>query len=101
MKLVVKRTQTEDDACAWITFSQEGMPGLVLSEYEISPFVEALENIQEHSSECFHENVRVQRQVESVIISRLTTRDEVLIKLTQSKSLKLASALRSSYPEYF
>lgn len=100
-KLTVKRVQGADDVCAKVHFTQEGMPGLVLTEWEIKPLTETLETIQEQTREFFFENVGVHRQVESVTIVRLTSRDEVLLKLTHGKAQKLASSLRASYPEYF
>jgi hypothetical protein len=101
MKLTVKRVLGENDVCAKVYFTQEGMPGLTLTEWEVEPLVQVLETIQEQSSEYFFENVGVHRQVESVTIVRLTSRDEVLLKLTHGKAQKLASSLRASYPEYF
>lgn len=101
MKLTVSRQQSDTDSCARIRFAQEGMPGLILTEYELPALVRTLETIGENSSEYFFEAVRVQRQKESVTLVRLTSRDEVLLKLTHKKAQQLASSLRVSYPEYF
>lgn len=101
VKLTVHRAQSDTETCARVFFSQEGMKGFVLTEYEVKPLVETLENIVENATEYFFQNIGVRRQVESVTIVRLTSRDEVLLKLTHGKAQKLASSLRVSYPEYF
>lgn len=101
MKLTVSRVQGEDDVCAKVTFVQEGMPGLTLEEWDIDPMCKVLDTIQKDSIEFFFKNIGVRRQVESVTIFRRRAEDEVLLKLTHGKALKLASSLRSSYPEYF
>lgn len=101
MKLTVTRAQTEDDFGAKVSFVQEGMPGVTLEEWDIDTLCKILERIEENSFDFIFKNIGVRRQVESVTIFRRRAVDEVLLKLTHGKALKLASSLRASYPEYF
>lgn len=100
MKLTI-REENLNDLAVGFRFAQEGYAGFLISEYELEELVQVLESIEDGKIEYFWQNLGVRRERESVTLVRYRGREEILAKLTLTQAKKLASTLRSTYPQYF